>query len=475
MSRKNSANSKTATAVIADNTASALFERRVLILAPTGNDSRLTADFLTQANLAAKICRDVPRLSEEVRKGCGAIILAEETLADRSISILVETLAAQPSWSDTPIILITSGGEVSQTRLRRLAIFGPGGNVTLLERPFRPTTLTGSVEVALRSRQRQYEVRRLMEDLSDAHARLEATLNAADVGTWVWDVQKNRVVADRNLARLFSLSLDNFTEGPIETFIAAIHRDDQPRVKTAISTTLESKKGELEIDYRISQADGSVRWVTARGKVERDAAGKPIRFPGVVIDITERVRQQNKLSALGRQIEDQARIFNTTLSYINDFAYIFDLKGRFRYVNKPLLDLWGLTSEQAVGKNFFQLNYPDELATKLQRQIQQVIKTKKSLRDITPYTSSSGSEGFYEYIFNPVLAADGQVEMVAGSTRDITEYKRQEAELMEASRAKDEFLAALSHELRTPLNPALLIASESAENQALPKAVRFKF
>ncbi len=203
--------------------------------------------------------------------------------------------------------------------------------------------------------------------------------------------------------------------------------------------------------------------------------GRPIRFPGVVIDITERVRQQNEVAVLGRQIEAQARIFNTTLSYINDFAYIFDLKGRFRYVNKPLLDLWGLTSEQAVGKNFFQLHYPDELATKLQRQIQQVITTKKSLRDTTPYTSASGFEGFYEYIFNPVLAADGNVEMVAGSTRDITEYKRQEAELREASRAKDEFLAALSHELRTPLNPALLIASESADNQALPEAVRLNF
>ncbi len=270
MSRKQNAGSKTVAAPVAINPAPAILEQRILILAPTWNDSRLTASFLTQANLATKICRDVAQLSEEVRMGCGAIILAEETLADSSISILVRTLEVQPSWSDTPIVLITSGGEVSQTRLRRLAIFGPGGNVTLLERPFRPATLTTTIEVALRSRQRQYEVRRLMEDLSDARARMEATLNAADVGTWVWDVQKNRVVADKNLARLFSFSPDSFAEGPVEKFLTAIHRDDQARVKAAIATTLESDKGELEIDYRLSQADGSVRWVTARGKVERD-------------------------------------------------------------------------------------------------------------------------------------------------------------------------------------------------------------
>ncbi len=475
MSRKKSTDAKIAATPVAAADEPAILEQRILILAPTWNDSQLTAGFLTRAKLSAKVCRDVPQLCHEVLKGCGAILLAEETLAESSISVLVKTLAVQPSWSDTPIVLITSGGEVSQTRLRRLAIFGPGGNVTLLERPFRPATLTSAIEVALRSRQRQYEVRRLMEDLSDARVRMEATLNAADVGTWVWDVRKNRVVADRNLARLFSLSLDNFTEGPVEKFIAAIHQEDQARVKAAIAATLESNKNELEIDYRVAQTDGSVRWVTARGKVERDATGKPVRFPGVVIDITERTRQQNEMVALARQIEDQALIFNTTLSYINDFAYIFDLNGRFRYVNKPLLDLWGLTLEQAVGKNFFELNYPGELAEKLQRQIEQVIITKTSLRDTTPYTSASGSKGFYEYIFNPVLMPDGRVEMVAGSTRDITEYKRQQAELLEASRAKDEFLAALSHELRTPLNPALLIASESADNHSLPEEVRLNF
>jgi FixJ family two-component response regulator len=76
----------------------------------------------------------------------------------------VQTLAEQPSWSDIPIILITSGGEARQTSLRRLAVFGPGGNVTLLERPFRPATLISAVEVALRSRQRQYESHQLMKE-----------------------------------------------------------------------------------------------------------------------------------------------------------------------------------------------------------------------------------------------------------------------------------------------------------------------
>ncbi|HWE01704.1 MAG TPA: ATP-binding protein, partial [Tepidisphaeraceae bacterium] len=90
---------------------------------------------------------------------------------------------------------------------------------------------------------------------------------------------------------------------------------------------------------------------------------------------------------------------------------------------------WGLEQEQAIGRNFFELNYPDALAKKLQRQIQQVVDSKVSVRDETPYTSPKGKTGHYEYIFSPVLSADGTVEVVAGSTRDITERTRLSVDL----------------------------------------------
>jgi signal transduction histidine kinase len=155
-------------------------EQRTLILAPTGNDARLTSNFLAQAELSPHVCFDVPRLCEEIRKGCGAVILAEEVIGDSSISELIKTLDAQPSWSDLPIILISSGGEKSRVHLRRLGIFGPGGNVLVLERPFRPDTLVRTVEAALRSRQRQYEGRDRMEELKRAYDEIQRVSRAKD-------------------------------------------------------------------------------------------------------------------------------------------------------------------------------------------------------------------------------------------------------------------------------------------------------
>jgi PAS domain S-box-containing protein len=120
------------------------------------------------------------------------------------------------------------------------------------------------------------------------------------------------------------------------------------------------------------------------------------------------------------------RMLTTTLSSLTDFAYIFDRAGRFLFANQPLLDLWGLTLDAAVGKDFFELGYAPDLALRLQQQVQKVFEEKKCVTDETTYTSRAGVTGHYEYIFSPAFGANGSVDFVVGSTRDITERRRSE-------------------------------------------------
>jgi PAS domain S-box-containing protein len=170
--------------------------------------------------------------------------------------------------------------------------------------------------------------------------------------------------------------------------------------------------------------------------------------PGKFVNISELKASEQKADDLLFRLERQSRILDITLSSISDFAYIFDREGRFIFVNQSLLQLWGLALENAVGKNFYELKYPDELAARLLQQIQKVFDTGIVLTDETEYTSPTGVGGFYEYIFCPVLDREGKVELVAGSTRDITERKRVEGELRRSQERLRELAASLEHQIQ---------------------------
>jgi hypothetical protein len=124
----------------------------------------------------------VSEVCDSIEEGSAALILAEEALNSKSIPAIIETLERQSSWSNLPITIVTSGGEATQSRLRSLGAFGHARNVTILERPFRPSTLISTVEVALNARRRQYQVRDLLFNLQASEAHLKRILESISDG-----------------------------------------------------------------------------------------------------------------------------------------------------------------------------------------------------------------------------------------------------------------------------------------------------
>lgn len=157
-------------------------EQRILLLAPTGKDARLSQSFLAQAGLACAVCSNIAAMCAQLETGAGVLVITEEALAGEGMRQLQAALAHQPAWSDVPIVVLTSGGNstISAYALENL------GNVMLLDRPVHIATLVSTVRTALRARLRQYQIREHLREREQAtlererlyaaeqHARAEA-------------------------------------------------------------------------------------------------------------------------------------------------------------------------------------------------------------------------------------------------------------------------------------------------------------
>jgi signal transduction histidine kinase/CheY-like chemotaxis protein len=154
------------------NTHDAGVDQRILIFAPVGKDAPLTLDVLTRADLAGCICQTAGSLCEEFVRGAAVIILTEEALEDAAIGELMECLRSQPAWSDVPILLFADA-ERSEVYLRTLRLLEGLRNVVLLERPIRLGAALSLIRSAIRGRQRQYELRDLLNALAGAREEAE--------------------------------------------------------------------------------------------------------------------------------------------------------------------------------------------------------------------------------------------------------------------------------------------------------------
>jgi len=145
---------------------------RVHVLAPFGKDAMLVSEVLEHSGIPVEVVENAADIARCVNSGAGAAVVAEEALNDEIIEQLGTSVAAQPAWSDFPIIVLTSGGASTPSTEMMVRSRAPMGNITLIERPVRPATLISSVLTAICSRMRQFEIRDYLEERKHAEEEL---------------------------------------------------------------------------------------------------------------------------------------------------------------------------------------------------------------------------------------------------------------------------------------------------------------
>jgi response regulator RpfG family c-di-GMP phosphodiesterase len=231
-------------------------DERVLVLAPLGRDGAVTAELVRERGLAAEVCTDADAAARQMAAGAGALVMAEEALEQAGVSELLAQLHAQPPWSELPLIILTRGGESRQSRLLDLAAQA-AGVATLLERPLAATTLLRTIEVALRSRRRQYQVRDLLAQqrqqtaalqaarvaalnlvdeaeraataLRESEGRLQQALGVSRSFTFEWLPATDEVLRSANCGVILGLSDDEIHHDTGRRYFQRVHSDDRAR------------------------------------------------------------------------------------------------------------------------------------------------------------------------------------------------------------------------------------------------------
>nr|WP_241471326.1 ATP-binding protein [Natrinema salifodinae] len=149
-------------------------------------------------------------------------------------------------------------------------------------------------------------------------------------------------------------------------------------------------------------------------------------------DRAEREEAEAEMTRVPAESEQERRLYETLISSTPDLVYAFDLDYRFIFANDALLEMWGQTFEESIGKTLRENGYKEWHAEMHKREIDRVVETKEPVRGEVAFHHAELGRRIYDYIFAPVLNDEGEVEAIAGTTRDITERKEAEEALQES-------------------------------------------
>jgi PAS domain S-box-containing protein len=274
--------------------------------------------------------------------------------------------------------------------------------------------------------------------LQQSEERMRLAADAANLGIWEWDLDKDEIWATNSRRALLGWPASG--KIGLEDFISRLHPDDRNRIREAIDDAIHKGK-EYDSEYRLILPDGIVRWMTTRGSVHLDDNGEPARLLGISIDITERKQAEEK--------------FRLAVEASPSGIVLVDPEGKIVLVNSHAEELFGCQREELVGKLM------DILVPEWFRAMHSAHRPKflamGAGRELFA-KRKDGSEFPVEVGLNPIETGDGT--LILAAVADITARKLAEAEALRhreelghLSRvaAMGELAASIAHELNQPL------------------------
>ncbi len=213
------------------------------------------------------------------------------------------------------------------------------------------------------------EVQNTRQEVEYSHQRLDAALDAAQLGVWDWDLFTGRISWSGQPWELLGLQESEF-DGSYTAFEQSVHPDDLPAVETALTEAREKHK-RYDHEFRVTWPDDSVHWVKACGEYIRDGADQPLRMLGAIYDITER---RESMSALAKSEQKYREI----LESITDAFFSLDDDLVVTYFNRAAEERLGHSAKDVVGRNLFDV-FPEARGSIFEKNYTHAIQNKNAM------------------------------------------------------------------------------------------------
>ncbi|HUP26395.1 MAG TPA: PAS domain S-box protein [Candidatus Limnocylindrales bacterium] len=295
------------------------------------------------------------------------------------------------------------------------------------------------------------------QKLLDSEERFTLAQQAANIGTFDWNIKSGEFLCTRQLEIIYGLKADGFAH-KYTNWLKRIHEDDRARVKHELHDATNGK--DLDSEFRIVQPDGSVKWIAIRASVFHDDKGRPERLLGINRNVTKRKLAEEAL-------RDSEERFRSLADSMPQIVWTARPDGYVDYYNKQWYEYTGFKTGKD-DQSWTTVLHPDDEHLCMDAWYESV-RTGK-LYQIEYRFKDRQKPGKYRWFLGralPVRDKTGKIVKWFGTCTDIDDLHRtiarknelekittaltaQRAQLVLLNKAKDEFISVASHQLRTP-------------------------
>jgi len=271
-------------------------------------------------------------------------------------------------------------------------------------------------------------------------------------------------ILDANPALVRMLGFENKAE-LLKVNVRDLYVDAALRPRQLEQLRTQGQLQESEIQLR--RRDGQILYCLDNSSVIRDSSGRVLRYQGALVDITERRRMEQKLH---EEQEFARRLVNS----FPDLIVVIDKERRYRFVSPSIEELLGYKPEDLVGREVGERSH-DEDKLAMEELCGGILDGKQSLVTLEYRTQHrNGTWRVFRAAASPLYDAAGEISGLVASSRDFTELKRLEQQVIQSEKmaAMGQLIAGVAHELNNPLTAILGISDLQREKAATPEDKR---